>query len=227
MGEKTLLVISTNRLVIETLNLTLSKNYTIKIVSDSFNDLKPSLACNPDAIVIDSPLKEKDVTSLCSGLRSAGAKAPVLVLSADSKLQAKLEAFAAGADDYLVKPFSIGELKARLEVSIRTNKSFTSAYPQTNPLLILDKSSRSVIREGGQAIVLRKKEFLILEYLVSNAGQTVSRHSLASYVWESSEKPWSNSVDVHIKHLRDKIDKPFEKRIITTIHGYGYRLENY
>lgn len=227
MGDMTILLIEDNSAVSETLALALSKNYHFLVTSTGQLGLQIIAKQKPEIIIMDLKLPDMSGLAVCQVIRKIGVKTPVLVLSADNQLSTKLELFAAGADDYLVKPFSLGELKARLNVIHNRVLSYRLALSNLNtPSLTLDKGNRTVSREGGQAIELRRKEYAILEYLVRNAGETVSRAHLANYAWASSSEPWSNTVDVHIKHLRDKIDKPYAKPLITTIHGFGYRLES-
>jgi DNA-binding response OmpR family regulator len=227
MGEIGVLLIEDNSAISGALGLALSQNYSFEIASSGKAGLEIIQKRKIEIIIIDLDLPDISGLQVCKRIRKIGVQAPILILSNDKRLSTKLELFDAGADDYLVKPFRLGELKARLN-AIRTRQQIYKLALLANsktPSLILNKTNQSVIRDGGQSISLRTKEYAILEYLVKNAGETVSRSLLASYAWEDQGEPWSNSVDVHIKHLRDKIDKPYKERLITTIHGYGYRLE--
>jgi two-component system OmpR family response regulator len=148
-----------------------------------------------------------------------------LILSGESKVMSKISLLDAGADDYLTKPFSLGELKARLRVvTRRIGGQKDSNQRLTSDCLVLDIDTRKVERDG-QIIPLRRKEFALLECLMQHAGTVVSRDILTSYAWHANEHPWTNTVDVHIKYLRDKIDRPFDRPLIKTVHGLGYKLE--
>ena len=228
MGEMSVLLIEDNSAVSETLALALSKNYNFFSASTGQLGLSIASEISPDIIILDLNLPDISGLTVCERLRKIGVRTPILVLSGDNSLATKLELFAAGADDYLVKPFSLGELRARLKVIDKRIVSYRSALSNYKTAsLVLDRDSRTVAREGGPAIALRRKEFAVLEYLIKNVGKIVSRDHLAADVWNKPAESWSNTVDVHIKHLRDKIDKPYDRPLITTVHGHGYRLEVY
>ena len=226
MGEMRLLLIDDNSAVAQTLGLALSQYYDLSVATNGEDGLTLAREIRPDIILLDLNLPGISGLQVCNELRTIGVTAPILILTADNKLSTKLNLFSAGADDFMVKPFSLGELKARLNVvKQRLDRNRVYFNGLRTGSLVLDESTRSVIREGGQAISLRKKEYSILEHMIKNAGQTVSRRHLAISAWGESREPWSNTVDVHIKNLRDKIDKPYERPLITTVHGSGYRLE--
>ncbi len=223
----TALLIEDNRAVNETLSAALNKSYNLISVGLGNEGLSLIKSETPELIILDLNLPDRSGLSICREARKIGVKAPILIVSGDSRLSTKLELFSAGADDYIVKPFSLGELEARLKALLRrlnTYKQMLSS-PRT-PSLILDRASESVSREGGEPISLRHKEYAILDYLIQNAGHCVSRSKLVSQVWKNNSKPWSNTIDVHVNSLRDKIDKPYPKPLISTVHGVGYRLEN-
>lgn len=161
---------------------------------------------------------------VCESLRQQNISAPIIILSAETKILSKISLLDAGANDYLTKPFSLGELKVRIRALIRNS---TAVIAKPNNIVFedleLDSSKRSVIR-AGQIISLRRKEFALLECLIQNAGDAVSRKKLIRHAWTEADSPWKNTIDVHIKYLRDKVDKPFGFDLIRTVHGYGYRL---
>lgn len=226
VGPKAILI-EDNRAVAETLSAALNQAYKLISTQNGKEGLSLIKAERPELIILDLNLPDISGLKICLETRRIGVKAPILVLSGDGRLSTKLELFNAGADDYLVKPFSLGELEARLKAMTRRHNLYKqmAANPRT-PSLVLDRSSESVIRESGLAIALRHKEYAILEYLIKFAGQTVERDRLVANVWKGPKKPWSNSIDVHVKSLRDKVDRPFNRQLITTIHGVGYRLED-
>ncbi len=227
MVEPKAILIEDNRAVTETLTVALNKNYDLVTTGFGHEGLSLIKSERPELIILDLNLPDISGLKICREARRIGVKAPILVLSGDGSLSSKLELFSAGADDYMVKPFSLGELEARLRAMSRRINVYKqmAANPRTESL-VLDRSSESVIRDGGQSIHLRHKEYAILDFLIKNAGKTISRQRLLNHVWRGAKKPWSNSVDVHLKTLRDKMDRPFEKQLIKTIHGAGYRLED-
>ena len=180
-----------------------------------------------DIIVLDLNLPDVSGIIICQQLRDRGLRTPILILSGDDKTLTKISLLDAGANDYLTKPFSLGEFKARLRVLVR------GAAEQSIPMraqsltafgIILNRHNYSVSREGTN-IQLRRKEFDILEYLLTHSGQVVSREALSRHLWQDSQDQWTNTVTVHIKALRDKIDRPFEQALIQTVYGRGYKLE--
>jgi DNA-binding response OmpR family regulator len=163
-------------------------------------------------------------TSVCKILRERQIAAPILILTATEDADTKVLVLDTGADDYLVKPFNSDELEARVRALLRR-----PARSPTGDVLVvgdleLDLSSRQVTR-AGQLITLRRKEFDILEYLVRNKGRTVTRAMIFEHAWEDGAQGWHNTVDVHIKHLRDKVDRPFGAHTIKTAYGVGYIFE--
>lgn len=178
-----------------------------------------------DIIVLDLTLPDMSGLSVCQQLRDQGLRTPILILTADTKTLTKVNLLDAGANDYLTKPFSLGELKARLRVLSRDHyQPLKPAKRLTVGCLQLDRQTYEVSREGV-SIKLRRKEFALLECLMEHAGSVVTRRALTRYAWHGAEELWTNSIDVHIKHLRDKIDRPFERPVIRTVHGFGYKLE--
>ena len=178
-----------------------------------------------DLILLDLGLPDMSGKTICRQLRDDGFSGPIIILTAESSIASKVSLFDAGANDYLTKPFSVEELQARIRACLR--QPFEEE-PEKSLLvtseLSLNSASRSVEREG-QIITLRRKEFALLEYLMKHAGSAVTRASLMNYAWEGGEEGWTNTVDVHIKHLRDKVDRPFSRPLIKTVHGVGYKLD--
>jgi two-component system, OmpR family, response regulator len=227
MIEPTAILIEDNQAVRETLSAALKQRYNLLSANYGEEGLNLIKKEQPDLIILDLNLPDISGLKICRETRRIGVKAPILVLSGDGSLATKLELFSAGADDYMVKPFSLGELEARLKAMSRRINLYKQllANPRTSSL-VMDRVSESVIREGGHPIRLRHKEYAILDYLIKHPGLTISRTRLINHVWEGTKKPWSNSIDVQVKNLRDKMDRPFEKQLIKTVHGIGYRLED-
>jgi two-component system OmpR family response regulator len=177
-----------------------------------------------DIIVLDLGLPDISGFEVCTAIRAHGIPAPILILSADIDSKQKISLLNAGADDYLTKPFSLEELKARMRALLRRG----SAELKSNRLRIadlqLDCATRTVTR-AAQEITLRRKEFDLLEYLMRNQGYTVSRSMVMDHVWGAEKETYTNAIDVHIKYLRDKVDKPFGIHLIKTVHGVGYKID--
>ena len=177
---------------------------------------------NFDLIIIDLTLPDSNGIDICQSIRKYCPKIPILILSGDSEPQSKVNALDSGADDYLTKPFNRAELLARIRALSRRSAQYKSKDLSFKDL-ILNIDSRTVFR-NSQPIKLRRKEFDLLEYLIRNKNQVSSREMILNKVWRNRSNPTTNTVDVHIKWLRDKIDKPFDQSLIHTIHGIGYKL---
>ncbi|MBC7708218.1 response regulator transcription factor [Polaromonas sp.] len=181
---------------------------------------------NPyDLILLDLNLPDIDGLEVCRQLRALGLDFPILVLSGNSGVLQKIALLDAGANDYLTKPFSLGELKARLRV---LSRQISNAKPIPKTIQVGDitlDGLRHTVHRAGTEIVLRRKEFLLLECLMQNAGTVVTRQMLMHYAWQDDQDPWTNTIDVHIKYLRDKIDRQFAKPLIKTVHGIGYKID--
>ncbi|HEY5442026.1 MAG TPA: response regulator transcription factor [Candidatus Saccharimonadales bacterium] len=179
-----------------------------------------------DIIVLDLNLPDMPGLTVCQQLREKGLETPILVLSADSQTLTKINLLDAGANDYLAKPFSLGELKARMRALTRSTHRPLRKPTGTLTVsgLTLNRSTYEVSREDVP-IRLRRKELALLECLMEHAGSVVTRRALTRYAWPGVEDLWTNTVDVHIKYLRDKIDRPFDQPLIKTVHGLGYKLE--
>lgn len=180
-----------------------------------------------ELVLLDLNLPDLAGIAVCQHLRNRGVAAPILILSGEASVMSKINLLDAGADDYLTKPFSLGELKARLRALQRHN-SATTLRAHTGKLVVgdvtLDRQSFTVQRDG-QSVELRRKEFALLECLMEHAGTVVTRDKLKRYVWHTVDGLWTNTVDVHINHLRAKIDRPFGQALIRTVHGLGYKID--
>lgn len=177
-----------------------------------------------DIIIVDRMLPELDGLSIIQKLREEGNSTPVLILSALGEVDDRVEGLAAGGDDYLVKPYAFSELLARVQaLTRRRNTDIQDHMTLEVADLHLDRLKRKVTR-GGKKINLQPREFRLLEYLMSNAGQVVTRTMLLEKVWEYHFDPQTNVIDVHISRLRSKIDKDFDVQLIHTERGAGYSL---
>ncbi len=178
-----------------------------------------------DVIVVDRMLPRLDGLKLIETLRDEGLRTPVLILSALSEVDDRVKGLRAGGDDYLTKPYAYTELVARIEALARRPAAGEQVTRYTVGDLTLDRLSHKVTR-GGQAIVLQPREFRLLEYLMLNAGQVVTRTMLLQNVWDYYFDPQTNVIDVHISRLRSKIDKGFAKPLLHTVRGSGYMVRD-
>lgn len=175
-----------------------------------------------DAIVLDVLLPGLDGFKTCAALRAQGIWTPVLMLTARDAVEDRIEGLDSGADDYLTKPFSIAELRARLRALVRRGGMERPAVLEVGDLR-LDPATQQVWR-GGVEIRLANKELALLELFMRRPGEVVSRYELLEYAWDLASDNRSNVVTVHIRRLREKIDRPFNRESIETVRGAGYRL---
>ena len=175
-----------------------------------------------DAVVLDVLLPDLDGFEVCRRIREAGTWSPVLMLTARHGVEDRVKGLDVGADDYLTKPFAFIELAARLRALIRRGVGERPAILTVGDL-IMDPATR-VVRRGDATIDLTAKEFSLLEYFMRHPGEVLSRMQLIEHVWDFAYDGGSNVVDVYVKYLREKIDRPFGIRSIETVRGAGYRL---
>ena len=175
-----------------------------------------------DAIVLDVMLPGIDGFDVCRRLRDDGVWSPVLMLTARDAVEDRVAGLDAGADDYLPKPFSFSELLARLRALARRGSAERPAVVEVGDLR-LDPATRRVWRDGAE-IQLSAKEFALLEAFMQRPDQVLSRDRLLQHAWDFAYEPRSNVVDVYVRYLREKIDRPFGRATLETVRGMGYRL---
>lgn len=175
-----------------------------------------------DLLILDLMLPELSGTELLRRLRRKSSTAAVLVLTARDATRDKVENFEAGADDYLTKPFAFAELLVRVKALLRRPPQQHSHELKVGDLEI-NRLTRQV-RRSGKPIELTSKEYALLEYLAANAGRVLSRTMIVEHVWDESFESLTNIVDVYVRHLRAKVDDPFPTKLIQTIRGAGYCL---
>jgi two-component system, OmpR family, response regulator len=175
-----------------------------------------------DAIVLDVMLPGADGFEVCRRLREAGRWAPVLMLTARDAVEDRVEGLDAGADDYLTKPFSFAELLARLRALARRPPLERPAVVEVGDLR-LDPATRQVWRDGAE-IDLSAKEFALLETFMRRPGEVLTRYQLLEHCWDYGYENRSNVVDVYVRYLREKVDRPFGRSSLETVRGAGYRL---
>jgi DNA-binding response OmpR family regulator len=202
----------------------LKDRYIVECVFNGEDAISLAEANSYDLYILDIGLPDSNGIDICRRIRLLDKEAPILMLTASTDIQDKVTVLDGGADDFLSKPFHFEELQARLRALMRRGKSL----PETN---ILQAGDVKIDLAQGHAfhkemrLNLRRKEFLLLEYFLRHAGRVITRNMLLEHVWESKSDPLTNTVDVHVKFLRDKIDKPFGTHHILTIHGMGYKFE--
>ena len=194
---------------------------------DHATDGEAGLSCAAaqpyDVAIVDVMLPRRDGLSLIETLRQRGIMTPVLILSARREIDDRVRGLQAGGDDYLTKPFAFAELLARVQALVRRATRTPEPTTLTVDDLVLDLLSRRVTR-AGRTLDLRPREFALLEYLLRNAGRVVSKTMILSHVWAYNFDPQTNIVDVLVSRLRDKVDRPFEKKLLHTVRGVGYVL---
>lgn len=221
-----ILIIEDNRAIAQALKHELKTYYAVDIVMLGKEGLRHALATKYDTILLDLNLPDMKGEDICKRLRKENINIPIIVISGKEDVKNKVNLLDMGADDYITKPFNVYELRARINVAMRHGSSRrNSSGLIVVGSLALDPSARTVTREG-EAINLRRKEFDMLEYLMRNHGQTLTRTMILEHIWDMNEDLWANVVDVHIKHLRDKVDRPFRSNLIKTVHGVGYKIES-
>lgn len=178
-----------------------------------------------DVLVVDRMLPRRDGLSVISALRARGINTPVLILSALGQVDDRVTGLRAGGDDYLPKPYAFSELLARVEVLGRRKGAPDQDVLYKVGDLELDRLSHEV-RRAGREITLQPREYRLLEYLMKNAGQVVTRTMLLENVWDYHFDPQTNVIDVHVSRLRSKIEKDFDKPLLKTIRGSGYMIKH-
>ncbi len=218
------LVVEDNEDVLGALRMGLRASYVVDAARTGDEGLQLAEMNEYDAILLDLQLPDIDGLQVCKELRKEGLATPIIVLTAKSAVGDKVSLLDAGANDYITKPFSIEELRARIRAVLRTQDSSSVDAVIAAGSLMLNTATREVTR-GQTSITLRRKEFDLLEYLMRNNARIVSRQMILDHVWDMNDTIWTNAIDVHIKYLRDKIDRPFGLETIKTVHGVGYRLD--
>jgi len=200
-----------------------SSGHEVDHVADGQDGLRVATDKPFDVMVVDRMLPGMDGLKVVETIRAAENQTPVLILSALGDVDDKVQGLKAGGDDYLVKPFAFPELLARIEALARRASLKDEVTSLKVDGLTMDLLARRVLREGKE-IDLKPREFQLLEYMMRNEGQVVTRAMLLEAVWEYHFDPQTNVIDVHISRLRQKIDKDFDTTLIHTVRGVGYVL---
>ena len=200
----------------------IDQHYSVDIASNGSDGAFLAKTNDYDTVILDIMLPKKDGWEVCREMRKAGITTPILMLTALDTVEDKIKGLDEGADDYLAKPFHFGELLARVRSLVRRQSDQKTAEIRAGDL-VLDTAARTVIR-AGQAISLSAKEFALLEYFVINHNKVLSREMISEHVWDMNFDPQSNVIDSFVRFLRQKIDKGFERPLIHTVRGVGYKF---
>lgn len=199
------------------------ESYAVDIAHDGSEGYRTAAADDYDVIILDIMLPGMNGYEVCRALRNDGNKTPILMLTARDTERDIVEGLDTGADDYLAKPFSFDVLLARIRALLRRPNEKLEEIIQVGDLK-LDPSSKRVTR-ASQEISLTAKEYSVLEYLMRNKGKVLSKEQIISHVWDFDADVLPNNVELFIMFLRRKIDKPFKSKLIHTVSGFGYKLE--
>jgi DNA-binding response OmpR family regulator len=199
------------------------ENYAVDVEYDADSGLGSALSESYDVMVIDRMLPGSlDGLEICRQVREAGIHTPILLLTAKDQIKDRVEGLNSGADDYLIKPFSFEELLARLRALMRRPEKV-----QPNTLKVDDLTLDTVsyeVKRAGKTVDLSAKEFALLEYMMRNSGQVLTKDNIISHVWDFDADVLPNTVEVYVGYLRNKIDKPFKRSLLHTNRGFGYVL---
>jgi DNA-binding response OmpR family regulator len=211
-----------DRLAASVANQLRQAGFAVDVIARGADALRESAISPYDAIVLDLQLPDVDGVEICRRLRERGTPVRIIMATARDGLADRITGLDTGADDYLVKPYSVQELIARLRALLRRPEA---ALPPVYCLadLELDTATR-VARRGARPIELTTKEFMVLEYMMRNAGRVLTREQISEHAWDANYDPFSNVIDVYIARLRRKVDQPGESQLIETVRGAGYRL---
>ncbi len=198
------------------------EGFAVDVAYDGDTGLEMALSESYDVITLDIMLPGMNGYNVCGELRAAGIRTPVLMLTAKDGEYDEADALDIGADDFLRKPFSLVVLVARLRALLRRGARGSSPLLQVGDLT-LDPASKAVQRAGA-AIDLTPREFALLEYLMYNAGQVLTKTQILDHVWSPGYMGGENVVEVYVGYLRKKVDAPFGEKLISTVRGVGYRM---
>ncbi|HET9794618.1 MAG TPA: response regulator transcription factor [Thermoanaerobaculia bacterium] len=198
--------------------------YAVDAVSTGEDALYRAGLADYDPIVLDVMIPPPDGLEVCRRLRAEGSAVPILMLTARDAVADRVGGLDAGADDYLIKPFQFDELLARLRALLRRRGAPEAPVVSVGPLELDTRSHR--VRLEGQPIALTTKEYALLEYLARNAGRIVGRAEIADHVWDEEFDPFSNLIEVYVNRLRRNLEKVTPRKLIHTVRGAGYMLED-
>lgn len=198
--------------------------YAVDVVATGEEGVSMATEYDYDAIVLDVMLPGIDGFEVLDRLRGAGRRMPVLMLTARDAVEDRVRGLDAGADDYLTKPFSISELLARVRALVRRGAAERPPVLTVGDLTL--DPSRHEVRRGNADVELTGKEFALLEYFMRHPGEVLTRARLIEHVWDFAYDGDSNVIEVYVRYLREKIDRPFSAHSLETVRGVGYRLRD-
>jgi two-component system, OmpR family, response regulator len=201
-----------------------AKGYAVDTIGDGAEALTRILVhgADYDLVILDLMLPSKSGAEICKEARTQGSTVPILILTARAETEHKVELLLAGADDYMVKPFSFDELLARIQAILRRpNESLPAVLAVGD--IELDPVAHTV-KQDGKEVPVTLKEFRLLEYFLRHPGQVINREDFLTHLWDFNYEAFSNVVDVHIKNLRQKLDRKDAPSVFETVRGIGYRL---
>ncbi len=218
-----ILLVEDNRRLNNSLKLSLvDDGYAVDQAYDGEEGQELAMIYPYDAIILDIMLPLKDGLQVCRELRNQRINTPILMLTARDTVEDRVHGLDSGADDYLVKPFALEELRARLRALLRRESGDKTAELHMGDL-VLDPAAHTVERDG-QPIDLTAKEFSLLEYFMRNPNRVITREMAESHIWSYDFQASSNVVDVYVRRLRRKIDDPSDVKLFETVRGVGYRI---
>lgn len=217
------LVVEDNRRLNDSLRMSLNEDgYAVDSAYDGLEGEELAKLTPYDLIILDIMLPKKDGVTVCRDLRAGRVKTPILMLTARDTIEDRVEGLDSGADDYLVKPFALKELRARLRALLRRDAPDKTGVLAVGDL-VLDPVTHQVER-AGQPVDLTAKEFALLEYFMRNPNRLITREMAETHIWNYDFMGTSNVIDVYIRRLRRKIDDPFDIKLFETVRGAGYRI---
>ena len=201
------------------------ERHTVDVANDGIAGFDLAASDTYDLVILDVMLPGMDGVEVCRQMRGHGVQTPVLMLTARGAVEDRVAGLNAGADDYLVKPFAMEELLARVNALLRRRNRDIEATPGLQIGDLYLDLVRHEVRRGTHIIELTAKEFALLEYLMRHRGQVLTRTQITDHVWRYDLDALSNVVDTYIHYLRDKVDRGFARSLIKTVRGVGYKIE--
>ena len=218
-----ILLVEDNKRLSDSLRMTLEDDgYAVDTACDGLDGEEMALMGTYDVIILDIMLPQKDGLAVCRDLRNRRINTPILMLTARDALEDRVSGLDSGADDYLIKPFEVDELRARIRSLLRRESSIKSGRLEVGDLT-LDPATHAVER-AGKPVELTAKEYALLEFFLRHPNHLISRERAESHLWGYDHVVSSNVIDVYIRRLRRKIDDPHEIKLFETVRGAGYRL---